>query len=381
MTVASDVPADPTGPAPAEVSSRPAAPRRRSGLRLPPWVGAFVVTGLLVLVTWHFEPKFIKPDNLINIVRNQSPVGILAVGMTLVIVAGGIDLSVGSLLVLAGGMGLVVLDKVLGHFAPPGVEAGDVVPTVFHDVLAVVLAGATTLAVGLAAGWVNGILVAKGRLPAFIVTLAALLAFRSGAQCLADGGQFHPAHKSPALAAIGRGWPVPHTDTYGGNPRRPHEPVPMRVPYESVVWAAVAAAGIVVLTRTRLGRYAVAVGTNPRAARYSAVPVARVRVAVFALSGLLAAVAAFLLAARNAAISSGNDAVNFELYAIAAAVIGGAKMSGGVGSVLGSVIGALLLGAIDDVIVYLNVNSQAHGIVIGGIIVVAALAQRGPRAE
>ena len=368
-----DAPAEPP-------ADPPVVRRRRVALRLPPWLGAAVVTAGLVWATAHREPKFLDPANLVGIVRDQSAVGILAVGMTGVIVAGGIDLSVGSMMVLAGGVGLKVLDRVLGHFAvpvPDGVPP--LPPTIAHDVLAVVAMSAVTLAIGLAGGFVNGFLVAKGRLPSFIVTLAALLALRSGAQWAANGGQFHPAQDSPALAAVGGGWPIPHTDTFRA--ARRHVPVPLRVPYESVVWAAVAVGGMVVLNRTRLGRYAVAVGSNPRAARYSAVAVDRVRLTTFALSGLLAGVAGFLLAAKNDAVSSGGDAVNFELYAIAAAVIGGAKMSGGVGSVLGSVIGALLLGVIDKVITYLDVNSQAHGVVIGGIIIVAAFAQRGRRAE
>ena len=366
----------PTDPTPPEAR----LPRRRFRPRLPPWLGALVVTAALVWATAHREPKFLDPANLVGIVRDQSAVGILAVGMTLVIVAGGIDLSVGSLMVLAGGVGLLTLDAVLGHFAVVVPDGAPPVPsTLAHDVLAIVAMAGVTLAIGLAAGVVNGCLVAKGRLPSFIVTLAALLALRSGAQWAANGGQFHPAHDSPVLTAVGGGWPIPNTNTYHGH--RHNFVVPLRVPYESAVWAVVAVGGMVVLNRTRLGRYAVAVGSNPRAARYSAVPVDRVRLTTFALSGLLAGVAGFLLAAKNDAVSSGGDAVNFELYAIAAAVIGGAKMSGGVGSVLGSVIGALLLGVIDKVITYLDVNTHAHGLVIGGIIVVAAVAQRGRRTD
>jgi ribose transport system permease protein len=378
MTATADPPladADPTG---AMAVQRPR--RHGLGLRLPPWLGALIVTAALVWATAHREPKFLEPANLVGIVRDQSAVGILAVGMTLVIVAGGIDLSVGSLMVLAGGVGLTVLDRTLRHFAvivPEG--AAPVPPTVAHDVLAVVAMAGVTLAIGLGGGIVNGFLVAKGRLPSFIVTLAALLALRSGAQWAANGGQFHPTHDSSVLNDVGGGWAIPHTNTYRG--RRRNFVVPLRVPYESVVWAAVAVGGMVALNRTRLGRYAVAVGSNPRAARYSAVAVDRVRLTTFAISGLLAGVAGFLLAAKNDAVSSGGDALNFELYAIAAAVIGGAKMSGGVGSVLGSIIGALLLGVIDKVITYLDVNSQAHGVVIGAIIIVAAFAQRGRRAD
>ncbi len=360
MTTAADTfaaPVVPAGP----------GPRRRPGLRLPPWLGAFVVTAVLVAVTGWLNPTFLKPANLLNIAHEQSAVGILAVGMTLVIVAGGIDLSVGSLVALAGGVGVLVLDRLArtGHVS---------------DLLAVLAGGVTTLAIGLAAGTANGLLIAKGRLPAFIATLAALLALRSGAQWAANGGQFYPAQPSPWLAALDGGVPIPGTDVSVS--RRPHHPVvPLRVPYELLVWGAVAVGGGVVLTRTRLGRYAVALGSNPRAARYSAVPVDRVRITVYAISGLLAGVAGFAEAARFQSVNSGNAGLFLELYAIAAAVIGGTRMEGGVGSVTGAVIGTLLLGVIRNVMVNLHVNSQAQGVVMGGIIVVAALIQRGRKAE
>jgi ribose transport system permease protein len=341
--------------------------RRRSRLRLPPWLGALVVTAGLVAATGHFSPRFLAPANLMNIAEAQAATGILAVGMTLVIVCGGIDLSVGSLLALAGGVGILLLDALLGWHWPDG--------------LAVVAAALAMLGLGLTAGLVNGLFVAKGRLPAFIVTLAALLAFRSGAQWIANGGQFYPTHDSPAFRAAGEGYPIPNTDV-SVNHHPHHRVVPLTVPYEVVVWAAVALLGMVVLNRTRLGRYAVAVGTNARAARYSAVPVARVRIWVFALSGLLAGVAAFTEAARFNSVNSGNAGVYLELYAIAAAVIGGARMEGGGGSILGSVIGSLLLGVIFNVMVHAEwhghaIPSQAQGVVTGGIIVVAALIQRG----
>ena len=351
----------------------PARRGRRFGLRVPPWLGALVVTAALVALTGRLSPSFLRPANLMNIAETQAAVGILAVGMTLVIVAGGIDLSVGSLLALAGGVGVLVLDKAANGWGWPGW-------------LAVTAAAAATLGAGVAAGLLNGVLIAKGRLPAFIATLAALLAFRAGTQWAANGGQFHPSQDVPAFLAAGGGYAIPHTDVSVS--RRPHHPVvPLVVPYEVMVWAVVALGGMVVLNRTRLGRYAVAVGSNARAARYSAVPVTRVRLWVYAISGLLAGVAAFMEAARFDSVNSGNAGLYFELFAIAAAVIGGTRMEGGSGSVFGSVLGTLLLGVIFNVIINLpavhmlgrefTINSQAQGVVTGAVIVVAALIQRG----
>lgn len=334
--------------------------RRRT--RLPPWTGALVVMLLLGGITWFVEPSFRRPQNLLNIAQTQAAVGILAVGMTLVIISGGIDLSVGSLLALAGGVGILTLDKVAG--ATPGPA---------RDVTAVVLAALVTLAVGTAAGLVNGLLVAKGRLPAFIATLAALLAFRSAAAWIVNGGEFHPVrYAGAAFDAIGGGIPI-HGTNISRNRRLV---IPLTVSYQIIVWLVAAVGAAVLLNRTRLGRYAVAVGNNPRAARYSAVPVDRVRILIYTISGLLAGVAGFMKAAEIKAVNSGNAGISFELYAIAAAVIGGTRMEGGVGSIFGAVVGALLLGVINNVLTLMNVNSQAQGVVMGVIIVVAALAQR-----
>ena len=171
----------------------------------------------------------------------------------------------------------------------------------------------------------NGLLIARGRLPAFIVTLAALLAFRSGAQWIANGGQFYPQHDSPAFRAAGGGVAVPHTNVSVSRRRV----IPLTVPYEVIAWAAVAAAGMVCAEPAPAwAGTPMAVGSNPRAARYSAVPVARVRVTVYALSGLLAGVAAFAEATRNSSVNSGNGGIYLELSAIAAAVIGGGPHGG-----------------------------------------------------
>ena len=344
----------------------------RPRLRLPPWLGAVLVTALLIYGTSRLSPTFLRPQNLMDIVAQKAAVGILAVGMTLVITAGGIDLSVGSLMALAGGVGVLALGQMTARGWSPWI--------------AITVGAATMLAIGVVAGLLNGWLIAKRRLPAFIATLAALLAFRAGAQCIANGGQFRTPEPVPAFAAIGGGYGIPGTDV-SVSKRPNHKVVPLVVPYEVMVWAAVAVAGMVVLNRTRLGRYAVAVGSNARAARYSAVPVARVRILLYAVSGLLVGVAAFMEAARYDSVNSGQDGLYFELYAIAAAVIGGTRMEGGTGSVFGSVVGTLLLAVIFNVLVsvteihyrwfHLSINPQATGVATGLIIVAAALVQRG----
>jgi ribose transport system permease protein len=147
-------------------------------------------------------------------------------------------------------------------------------------------------------------------------------------------------------------------------------------PTDVIAWIVVAAGGWVLLNRTRLGRYIIAVGNNSRAAHYSGIPVDWVKVITYSLLGMLVGVAAFTESARYNSVSTGTTGLFLELYAIAAAVIGGSRIEGGVGSIGGAVIGAMLLGIIRNGIVMLNVNSHAQGLAMGVIIIVAALVQR-----
>ncbi len=348
-------------------------------MRLPPWFGAALAITLLVAGTAFTQPSFLKVQNLLNIANEQASVGIVAIGMTIVIVAGGIDLSVGSLLVLAGGVGIVTLNWLSGHH--------------FSDVVAVLGCAAVVILVGLLSGFCNGLLISKGRVAPFIATLGALLAYRSAAQWMANGGNF-PVDQTPMFATIGQGVPIPHTNTNpyafktkeeiaAMTPRQTrfylaHKDIvsPMMVPTGVIAWIVLAIAGSVLLNRTRLGRYIIAVGNNPRAAMYSAIPVDRVKIFTYLFLGVLVGIAAFIESARYNSVSTGTTGLFLELYAIAAAVIGGSRIEGGVGSIAGAVIGALLLGVIKNVMVMLNINAHAQGLAMGLIIIVAALVQR-----
>ena len=398
-----------TADAPTTTPPPPARRRRGLGLRLPPWLGVVVVTAALIALTAYLRPGFLTAQNMLDIAAQQATTGIVAVGMVLVIVSGGIDLSVGSLLALAGAVGVLFVQFLLHHG--------------WSGWTATVAGAAAMLAAGAAGGLVNGLLIARGRLTAFIATLATLLAFRSAAVWIADGGQVVVDPPPAAFVDVGRGWTIPRTGSPVGEtpaataapvvPSRRHRNVhvagpttttvpvtaladaarPLSLPYDVVVWAAMVLIGIVVLNRSRLGRHAVAVGSNARAARYSAVPVARVRTWVYALGGLSVGVAAFMEAGRNeASVSTSGAGLYLELAAIAGAVVGGTRMAGGVGSVFGSAVGVFLLGVINYCIYNLNavplgrwgtltIDSKANGVVTGAIIIVAALAQRGRAAE
>ncbi len=329
----------------------------------PAWAWALAALGVMVVVTALRDPAFLRPVNIVNILNNCAASGIVATGMTLVILLGGIDLAVGALLALAGGMGVLAVSGAL--------SAG-------WSQTAACLAGlGACLVAGAAAGALNGVLIAWGRLAPFIATLGALVSFRSAAVWIAKGGQFF-VHGATAFANVGKGLPIPGTNIARTGTRV----IPLEFPYAVMVWIAVLLGSLYLLHRTRLGRYIVAVGSNEKAARYAAVPVRRVKFWTYVVAGLLTGLASFLFAAHYESVNSANAGNLWELDAIAAVVIGGTRMEGGRGSLVGTLVGVLLLGVIGNMMVMLDVNTYAQGLVKGVIIVAAVLAQRaGSAAE
>ena len=315
-----------TTDSPAPAANRLRLPRASGqlGATLLPFVGLLGLCLVLFIIT----PDFLTYSNLLNVGVQASTIAVLAFGMTFVIVAGGIDLSVGSVAALSG----MVSAWIFTSAQLPGW-----------------LSIAGGLVTGLAAGAVSGVAVAWGRLPAFIATLAMLSVARGLTLVLSDG---RPLRTSPAVSWLG--------GDVGGLP------VPILV---------LAGAGIVtsvVLTRTVVGRSMYAVGGNEEAARLSGIPVRRVLVTVFALSGLFAALAGMLVAGRLDSAQP-QAASGAELDAIAAVVIGGASLSGGVGRASGTLVGALILAVIRNGLNVLGVSSFWQQVVIGLVIALAVL--------
>lgn len=348
---------------------------------IPPWVGTLAALFLLILLVpvgeylirsesntangfsaWLLGggSSFLSPNNWMNILSSNAELGVVAVGMTLVIILGGIDLSVGSLLALAGGVGILAGNFTLGHSG--GGVGGEALGLAVTLLVAVLVAAA--------AGLFNGSLIALGRLAPFIVTLGTLVAFRAGSTWAADGGYF--ASDSAWLGTLGRGIPIPGTDI---NPR-PQSTIPMQLPYGFLIWMLTAAAGAIILRLTPLGRYIIAIGANERAAIYSAVPVTRVKAATYTLLGVTVGVAACLLAGRFQSVNSAQSGLLLELEVIAAVVLGGTSMRGGYGSIIGCVVGVLLIGALKNAMVMLDIGSHPKGVVMGAIIIIAVLIQR-----
>jgi ribose/xylose/arabinose/galactoside ABC-type transport system permease subunit len=270
-------------------------------------------------------PAFLTLPNLINVVRQISLNGILAVGVTYVLLTGGVDLSLGSVVALSG--------VVAASFAHP--EQYPLVVPVAMGVLA-----------GTACGGVNGLVVTRGRVAPFIVTLGMMAVARGLALVISGGTPVK--NLSAAFKVIGGsvlGFPLP-----------------------ILILGAVALVSWVFLTRTRLGRYIYAVGGNETAAYASGVNVAGVKLLAYAVCGALAGLAGVVLASR---ITTGqpNEGVAFELDAIAAAGIGGTSLSGGVGGVGGTLLGALLMGVINNGLDLLDVSVYYKQIVKGLIIV------------
>ncbi|HYE07637.1 MAG TPA: ABC transporter permease [Planctomycetota bacterium] len=284
--------------------------------------------------------KFLRLENLAQLAKDASFIAIMAVGMTFVIVAGGIDLSVGAIYALAAVTGAIVL-RALG---PDGTQA--------PAGLAVIAGAGACVATGVAAGVANGALTVGLRVHPFIITLGTMLILRCIA-FVATGGE-SVGDFPPLLGAIVR-WDV------GGIALGP-----------LIVTVAVLLVGGALLGLHVFGRHVYAVGGNELASRYSGVRVGRVRIAVFAIAGLCAGIAALVALGYYGSASSG-DGDGYELKVIAAAVVGGASLSGGKGTALGAVLGALLIQMIDTGIVFLGIPQAISMGVIGVAIVLAVV--------
>lgn len=309
--------------------------------------GVLVAFLVLFAVNVAAQPAvFPKPENLLNLLTQNVAPGLLAVGMTLVILSGGIDLSVGSLMALSAAVGL----RVLNQNAPE------------NDTLAVVIGGATAVAIGAGLGAVQGALVALGRLAPFVVTLCGLVMFRSGSLVVGESGEIQSMSQGALAGLWSNGIPL-------GNG--------MTLIWGVLVWLGIAAGAHFLVTRMRYGRELVAVGSNEKAAYYAALPITKIKVVCYGIMGALCGLAGLFSMARMNSVASGNLGQLAELDAIAAVVIGGASLSGGKGSVWNTVLGVLILAMIQNLLILSNVNSNWQGLVKGVIILGAVMVQRG----
>jgi ribose/xylose/arabinose/galactoside ABC-type transport system permease subunit len=316
----------------------------------------FIFLGLCVvfhfLTLWKLgRPAFVSQVNIINVIRQVSIVGIMAVGMTYVIMVAEIDLGVGSLLAVCG-MIAALLQR-----ADAGLLASTLLP----------------LLVGMATGLFVGLLVTYGRIPSFVATLGVLASYRGVALLISNRGQ-PVTGIDPSFRFIGAG-------VLGDVPGLASIPFIKVIPMPIVIFAIVIAVGAIVFQRYPFGRHVAAVGGNATAARLSGINVRGIKLAVFAISGVCAAISALILTSRLN-MGSPLSGTTMELDVIAAVVVGGTSLYGGRGSVLGSILGAMLIGVLSNGLNLMAVNPHWQPVVKGVVIATAVLLdQLGRRHE
>lgn len=295
---------------------------------------AFIV---LVIIASISSEHFLSHTNITNVLRQVSIVGIISLGMTFVIILGGIDLSVGSVLAFSG---TVIMASQVYYGLP-----------IVASIILGLLAGALL-------GLINGFMITYGKITAFIATLAMMTIARSLALHYADAG---------AISGINTGY------TVIGNGYVFNIPIPV------IIFAVMVLLSYIVMEKTVFGRHIYAVGGNMQAARLSAISVVRVTIISYMICGMTAAIGSIIETSRLNSISTSSSGYMYELDAIAAVIIGGTSLSGGRGRILGTLFGILILGVLSNLMNLLNISPYLQGVVKGAIIIAAVLLQKRSR--
>ncbi|WOI57299.1 ABC transporter permease [Palleronia sp. LCG004] len=323
--------------------------RARRGLPSMSVLGPIIALVVLVFVGAMLNSNFLGTANITNVLARSAFIGIIAVGMTFVITAGGLDLSVGSMAAFIAGLMILVMNAAL--------------PTLGVGIPIVLLGMAVAVVAGIVAGMINGLLVTALGIEAFIVTLGTMGIYRSLVTWLADGGTlsldfglrtfYRPVYFEGIL---GISWPI-------------------------IVFALVVIVGEMLMSRTRFGRHCAATGSNEHVAHYSNVDVNRTRLLTYVMLGLLVGVATIMYVPRLGSASASTGLL-WELEAIAAVIIGGTVLKGGFGRVWGTVIGVLILSLIDNILNLTDlVSPYLNGAIQGVIIILAVILQREAKAK
>ena len=323
--------------------------RARRSLPSMSVLGPIVALVVLVAIGAMMNSNFLGAANITNVLARSAFIGIIAVGMTFVITAGGLDLSVGSMAAFIAGLMILVMNAAL-----PSMGVG--VPIILLGMLVAVVAG-------ILAGLLNGFLITTVGIEAFIVTLGTMGIYRSLVTWLADGGTlsldfglrtfYRPVYFEGIL---GISWPI-------------------------IVFAIVVIIGELLMSRARFGRHCAAIGSNEAVAHYSNVDVNRTRLLTYAMLGLLVGVATIMYVPRLGSASASTGLL-WELEAIAAVIIGGTVLKGGFGRVWGTVIGVLILSLIDNILNLTDlVSPYLNGAIQGVIIILAVILQREAKAK
>lgn len=307
--------------------------------------GPFIALVALFIIGIFVNDAFLSAGNVSNILARSSFIGIVAIGATFVITTGGIDLSVGSMAAFISGCMILLMNALMSTF-------DSLITIIFMAVLA-------SAAIGALAGMINGLLTTKAKIEAFIVTLGTMGIYRSLVTYMADGGTLS------LNFTIGDVYSEVYYGTLVG------------LPYPVWVFFAVAIIGYVLLNMTVFGRHCFAVGSNESVAHYSAINVDRVKTATYILQGLCVSIATIIYVPRLGS-ASGQTGILWELEAIAAVIIGGTMLKGGYGRIWGTVVGALILTLIGNILNLTDaVSNYLNGAMQGVIVIVAVYLQRG----
>ena len=322
-------------------SLKPGAPRRSIDLHV---IGPLLALVALILIGMALNPNFLSYANISNVLARSAFIGIIAVGMTFVITAGGLDLSVGSMAAFVAGLMILVMNLLTDSM-------GVSLPVILIGILLALVAG-------LVAGVINGLLITRVGIEAFIVTLGTMGIYRSLITWLADGGTLSLGFEMRELYR-----PVYYGGIFG-------------VTWPIIAFAVVAILGEVVMRHTAFGRHCAAIGSNEKVAKYSAIDVQRVKLATYVLLGLLVGLAVVMYVPRLGSASSSTGLL-WELEAIAAVIIGGTLLKGGAGRVWGTVVGVLILSLIGNILNLTDfVSPYLNGAIQGVVIILAVILQR-----
>lgn len=290
---------------------------------------------LLIIIARAINNSFFSYANVSTLVLQSTIKGIIALGMTLIIISGQIDLSVGSICALVAGLGVVVLNSTKNPY----------IMLLFCITFGTIL------------GAINGLLATKGRIAAFIVTLATMSAYRSIIVQIGQGGPFNVSpemYKSFRMIAAG--------DFLG-------------IPNLAIFFVVITLIVGFIMSKTKFGRYVYAVGSNENASKLTGINTDRIKILCFSITGLLTGISAFLLSSRLTSITAPNAGIAFELDAIAAVAIGGTSMNGGRGRIAGTFLGVIMLQMIEGILIAAKIPPFLTGLVKGIIIIIAVLFQ------
>lgn len=302
-----------------------------------------VFLGIIIIASIILGDTFLDGQNFLNILRNNSILGILSLGMSFVIISGNIDLSIGSMLVAVGASTIAIANFFGGALG-------------LNEVAAIFLAILFGVLIGALFGFINGFIITKGKVPSFIVTLGFMSIYRSVSMYFMKGGGFFCNVPSFKL--------ISNTDLFGI--------IPLPIIY-FIIFSVIC---FYVAKHTKFGRYVYAVGSNDKATRLSGINTDRVKILTFVIMGTMVALASITETSRMNSINATSSGSGYELTAITAVIIGGVSMSGGKGSIVGVVVGVLLLGVVSNILNIAGVNVFLVNAIKGVLVILAVLLQR-----